>query len=212
MQISYPITSKFLEQESFRKMPHSGIDFAMNLNEPLRAVESGIVKIVDFENTNVGKGVLIKMDNGQTLIYGHLNKFAEGLTDGQRVNVGDLIGYAGSTGHSTGVHLHFGLKDVNGNYLDPSHYIDKIQNMNDPIFLANAQKAVEFVPQQTENVFTFTNFFKGQETFNQELLKLFKTNFTTLISDIKQYSLSFISSIDYTIIIQNFHDFIQFFF
>jgi murein DD-endopeptidase MepM/ murein hydrolase activator NlpD len=113
----YRITSKFSQQESFRLKPHSGIDFKMEIGEPIRSIKDGVVTIKDFGNVNIGKTVLVKWDDGRTAIYGHLNDFS--VTNGQHVHAGDLLGHAGNTGFSTGSHLHFGLKE-NGHFIDPS--------------------------------------------------------------------------------------------
>jgi hypothetical protein len=127
----YRITSKFSQQESFRLKPHSGIDFKMEIGEPIRSIKDGVVTIKDFGNVNAGKTVLVKWDGEtKTAIYGHLNDFS--VKNGQHVHAGDLLGHAGNTGFSTGSHLHFGLKE-NGHFIDPSSYIDNIQNMNTTI-------------------------------------------------------------------------------
>lgn len=134
----YKITSRFGQQESFRSHGHSGIDFKMEIGEPIRSIKNGIVTIKDFGNVNAGKTVLVKWDDGQTAIYGHLNDFT--VKSGQYVHSGDVLGHAGNTGFSTGSHLHFGLKE-NGHFIDPSEYIADIQNMNQPVNIA--QQVVE---------------------------------------------------------------------
>jgi hypothetical protein len=124
----YKITSRFGQQESFRLKSHSGIDFKMEIGEPIRSIKEGVVRIADYGNTNAGKTVFVKWEDGRTAIYGHLNDFA--VKNGQHVQTGDLLGHAGNTGFSTGSHLHFGLKNGDGQLLDPSPYISDIQNMN----------------------------------------------------------------------------------
>jgi hypothetical protein len=73
---------------------------------------------------NYGRTVKIShADNFETL-YAHMSRFAEGMGPGSRVRKGDLIGYIGSTGRSTGAHLHFSVI-VNGQFVDPAPYISE---------------------------------------------------------------------------------------
>lgn len=131
----YKITSNYFAKESFRNSPHLGVDFKMETGTPLRSVREGVIeKVIDYGNVNAGKCIKVKFDNGDTAIYGHLSEFT--VKEGQHVNVGDLIGYSGNSGFSTGSHLHFGLKNGDGNFIDPSPYINDIQNMNNPRYFA----------------------------------------------------------------------------
>jgi hypothetical protein len=146
----YRITSRFGQQESFRSSGHSGIDFAMEKGESIRSIKSGFVEIHDYGNLNAGKTVLVKWEDGKTAIYGHLNDFS--VKDGQHVQAGDLLGHAGNTGHSFGNHLHFGLKE-NGHFIDPSPYIEDIQNMN-------VKQFVQHIPEPSKikmNFFDYMN-------------------------------------------------------
>lgn len=145
----YKITSMFRQQESFRNSPHSGLDFKMESGTPLRSLKDGIVeKVIDYGNVNAGRCIKVKFENGDTAIYGHLSKFS--VKEGQQVHAGDLIGYSGNSGFSTGSHLHFGIKDGNGRIKDPSPYIEDIQNMNSPNY---------FVQHTPEVVNLKVNFF-----------------------------------------------------
>jgi hypothetical protein len=150
MEFMYRITSRFSQQESFRIKPHSGYDFKMEIGEPIRSIKDGVVTVKDFGNINAGKTVLVKWDGeDKTAIYGHLNDFA--VKSGQHVHTGDLLGHSGNTGFSTGSHLHFGLKNAEGQFIDPSAYIDDIQNMN----TNEAQHIPEAVTQVKLNFFDF---------------------------------------------------------
>lgn len=190
----YKITSRFMQQESFRKYGHSGIDFSMEYGEPLRAIKSGIIHIKDFGNFNAGKTVLIESD-GKFYIYGHLSKFAN-IKEGQHVNVGDLIGYAGNSGFSTGTHLHFGIREGN-RYLDPSPYIEHIQNMNNPTKLQALVQKAEGVTHSTN--ISFSDIVNGANIY-QELFNSIKLNIIHLVT-----------SIDYSVVIQYFKHLFQFF-
>lgn len=148
--MKYKITSGFWEKENFRDKPHTGIDFKMEIGEPLRSIKDGVAHIYDYGNKNAGKTVIIEGDDGKKYIYGHLSEFK--VQDGQIVNKGDMIGLSGNTGNSTGAHLHFGLKDASGKFIDPSSYIDLIQNMNNPNFIK------QHVKQHVADTIQKTNF------------------------------------------------------
>ena len=96
---------------------HMGIDIGAAEGTPIYAAEGGTVS----ESSGSGYGNLIIIDTGAGIqeYYGHMSAF--GVSDGATVKKGDLIGYVGSTGNSTGPHLHFGvLKD--GEWVDPMAY------------------------------------------------------------------------------------------
>jgi murein DD-endopeptidase MepM/ murein hydrolase activator NlpD len=121
------ITSRYGEMESFRTHPHNGIDLNYPLGTNVNSVHSGVVeKVVDYVD-NIGKGVIIKNDNGETSIYGHLNDIA--VKEGQRVGEGSIIGHSGSTGHSTGNHLHYAEK-IDGSFVDPTHHFNDLASIN----------------------------------------------------------------------------------
>jgi murein DD-endopeptidase MepM/ murein hydrolase activator NlpD len=134
-------TSPFGALEEIRNgKPHSGIDFSMEIGTPIRAIEDGVIHLKDFGNTNAGKTVLLEMEDGKTAIFGHLKEFV--AREGMKVEKGDLIAYSGNTGHSTGPHLHFGLKDSTG-YLDPTGYTQTIQEMALPKTPTFLEKFIE---------------------------------------------------------------------
>ena len=207
--MTWKITSKFGEQEAFRHRPHTGIDFGMPSGTELRSIHSGeIVKIVDYGNSNLGKGVFVKWQDGKVSIYGHLSEFAKGIKVGDKVQAGDLLGYAGSTGRSTGNHLHFAVKEGE-RFLDPSPYIDLIQNMDNPTLLA---KMSDTIPQPvqipSDNLFTISNIFKQTNVYS-DLLQLFKANLITFLSEVKLNVILTIS--DYSIFSQYLKYVLQFF-
>lgn len=119
-------TSDFGAMEEIRKgIPHTGQDYAMEIGTQVEAVASGIIqKIVDFGDVNAGKTIIMKLDNGQQAIYGHLSDFL--VQEGQRVAPGQAIALSGNSGASTGPHLHFAIRE-NGQFVDPSGYEPAIQ-------------------------------------------------------------------------------------
>lgn len=121
-------TSNFGALEEIRNgVPHSGNDYAMEIGTRIEAVGSGVIqKIVDYGDVNAGKTVIMQLDNGQQAVYGHLSQFL--AKEGQRVSQGDPIALSGSSGFSSGPHLHFAIKD-HGTFVDPSNYEPIIQQM-----------------------------------------------------------------------------------
>jgi len=96
---------------------HNGTDFAAPTGTPVRATASGVVTARSRDRGR-GNYVSIRHSNGFASHYYHMQRFAAGLRAGQRVEQGQLIGTVGSTGLSTGPHLHYGLVK-NGRYLNP---------------------------------------------------------------------------------------------
>ncbi|VAX31700.1 Peptidase, M23/M37 family [hydrothermal vent metagenome] len=97
--------------------PHLGIDFAAKRGTPVRAAGDGVISFVG-NNGGYGKSIIIKHKNGYKTLYGHLSAFARGIKKGKRVKQEDFIGRVGSTGLSTGPHLHYTLYK-NGKAINP---------------------------------------------------------------------------------------------
>ena len=89
----------------FNKM-HKGIDFAAPIGTPIYAGGNGIVEYVG-RNGGYGKYIRIRHNNEYKTAYAHLNSYKKGISKGVRVNQGEVIGYVGNTGRSTGPHLHY---------------------------------------------------------------------------------------------------------
>lgn len=83
---------------------HHGVDLALPMGEPVFAVFNGVIKLSMY-GKGYGNYVIIKHDNGLETLYAHLSK--RSVKAGQRVKAGQMIGAVGSTGYSTGPHLHF---------------------------------------------------------------------------------------------------------
>lgn len=97
--------------------PHNGVDFAAPLGTPVRTVGDGVVVQAGY-GPSTGNCVRIKHNDRYTTEYMHLHSIGKTVRKGARVGRGDVIGTVGSTGLSSGVHLHFGLFDK-GKYVDP---------------------------------------------------------------------------------------------
>ncbi len=98
-------------------MPHNGVDFVADAGTPVFAACHGSVESVG-ESGPSGNLVTIRHADGITTGYAHLSRFAPRLAPGQSVETRQLVGYVGSTGRSTGAHLHFSAKR-NGVFIDP---------------------------------------------------------------------------------------------
>jgi murein DD-endopeptidase MepM/ murein hydrolase activator NlpD len=100
----------------FTKM-HTGVDWATPYGTPIFASGNGVVEKVGWEG-GYGKYVRLKHNNGYETAYGHMSAFAKGMEPGKRVRQGQVIGFVGSTGMSTGAHVHYEIL-VNGRFVDP---------------------------------------------------------------------------------------------
>jgi murein DD-endopeptidase MepM/ murein hydrolase activator NlpD len=96
---------------------HTGVDWATPYGTPIFASGNGVVEKVGREG-GYGKYVRLKHNNGYETAYGHMSAFAKGLEPGKRVRQGQVIGFVGSTGQSTGPHVHYEIL-VNGRFVDP---------------------------------------------------------------------------------------------
>lgn len=117
-RISSPFGSREMDGEQEN---HSGIDIPAPAGTPIYAAAPGVVST----NAHWSYGICVKVSvDGQTTnVYGHMLSRAEGITDGVQVEAGQLIGYVGSTGNSTGNHLHFQV-NINGIAVDPMSYFE----------------------------------------------------------------------------------------
>ena len=96
---------------------HPGVDYAAPRGTPILAAGNGVVERAG-PSSGYGNFTLIKHTNGYETAYGHQTAFAKGIAPGVSVRQGQIIGYVGSTGLSTGPHLHFEIR-VNGQPVDP---------------------------------------------------------------------------------------------
>jgi murein DD-endopeptidase MepM/ murein hydrolase activator NlpD len=96
---------------------HTGVDWATPYGTPIFASGNGVVEVAGVEG-GYGKYVKLKHNNGYETAYGHMSAFAKGLEVGKRVRQGQVIGFVGSTGQSTGPHVHYEIL-VNGRFVDP---------------------------------------------------------------------------------------------
>ena len=117
--ISRTVTSTYGKRAS-RGDFHTGIDLAGKYGDNIYAFKSGTVIKVQHSNVSYGNMVLIKHSDGSKTRYAHMSSII--VKSGQYVGCGDTIGYMGSTGNSTGVHLHFEII-ISGKTVNPYNYI-----------------------------------------------------------------------------------------
>jgi len=99
---------------------HSGLDMGAPKGTLIRAALDGTVQFVRYKNTGYGYHLAIDHGGGFVTIYAHCSKIL--VTEGQTVKAGDIIAQVGSTGRSTGEHLHFDVR-VNGEKQNPRNYL-----------------------------------------------------------------------------------------
>jgi murein DD-endopeptidase MepM/ murein hydrolase activator NlpD len=104
-----------------RYRAHLGIDYANCTGTKIKATSKGKIVYRGWKG-GYGKCIIIQHPNGVRSLYAHMSRFRKGLRVGSRVPQGKIIGYVGSTGRSTGAHLHFGMYK-NGKAINPARYI-----------------------------------------------------------------------------------------
>ncbi len=115
----YPITQKYgevIEGVTKDNKPHTGIDYGCPIATPILASEAGTVMFASFDHTGYGLTVIIQHTGGKATLYAHLSLITPGLTVGGKVERSQVIGYSGTTGNSTGPHLHFEARTQALNY------------------------------------------------------------------------------------------------
>jgi hypothetical protein len=110
----YPITQPYggTDTSAF----HTGIDYACPLNTRILASGGGTVVFCGWDSTGYGNCVILQHKDGKATLYAHLASFPVGQGIGQRIAQGEVIGFSGSTGNSTGHHLHFEARRVWNDY------------------------------------------------------------------------------------------------
>ena len=117
---------------------HKGVDYAAPRGTPIKAAGDGKVLLAGRRG-GYGNTVIIKHGNAYQTLYGHMQGFAKGVTTGSTVKQGQVIGYIGTTGLSTGPHLHYEFQ-VNGVHVDP---LSQKVPMADPIAKAERQRFLQ---------------------------------------------------------------------
>lgn len=124
-----PVSGKITSEYAYRIHPisgeylfHSGLDIGANMGDDIKSVLDGKVTEIDTDGeTSYGKYIIVSHSSGTSTLYGHCSKII--AKKGQSVKKGDVIAKVGSTGNSTGPHLHFEVR-VNGTRLNPRWFAD----------------------------------------------------------------------------------------
>lgn len=153
-RVSSPFTNKRYHPVLKRYRAHLGTDFAAPTGRNIYAAADGKVEFVGTQS-GYGKTVIINHQNGYKTLYAHQNGFAKGLRQGQMIKKGTHIGYVGSTGLSSGPHLHLGMYK-NNVAIDPMTVLQKpkfegLDPKEKPIFLANTKAIISKFNNQIEN-------------------------------------------------------------
>lgn len=104
---------------------HTGYDFSASSGTPIRAAVGGTVVSAGWDPI-YGWQTIIKTKNGFTTQYGHQIRDPKKLHAGMHIKAGQVIGRVGATGYATGPHLHFGVENRKGNWIDPMKWLEKI--------------------------------------------------------------------------------------
>lgn len=128
--MKFRLSSEYGELSPVRdNIPHHGIDLAMPSGTELRSVMDGVVeRVVDYGSDNLGRGVFVRNEDGTLSIYGHMSQIK--VKVGEHLHASESIGFSGNTGHSTASHLHYGMKDINGHWINPTPYAEQVSNMS----------------------------------------------------------------------------------
>lgn len=126
--------------------PHVGVDLVARYGEPVMAVADGKVQSAGWQG-ELGNCVRIEHPHAVVSIYGHLSKITDGLRPGSYVRVGQVIGRVGSTGLSTGPHLHFAI-EKGGTYVNP---MNQRLGENHPPVSARMQPLFDDIKQRYES-------------------------------------------------------------
>lgn len=159
--LRYSYISSYFSKKRFHPIlkvwrPHHGLDYSAPTGTPVASIGGGVVTYKGWKG-GYGNLVEIKHINNFRSRYGHLSKFAKGIYKGKRVTMGELIGYVGSTGLSTGPHLHFELHK-NGAPINPlkvqlprapavkKKYLAEYEQMRDSL-IKHVEEILEPVPE-----------------------------------------------------------------
>jgi hypothetical protein len=124
----FDVSAPFGALDEVHLTPHTGLDLVMESGTKLFSPVDGIIsKVVDYGSENIGRGIVIKTDSGESVIMGHLSRV--NVNEGQSIQEGDFVALSGNTGYSTGGHLHLGMRSENGEFINP----EKLVSQNDGV-------------------------------------------------------------------------------
>ncbi|PRY90806.1 murein DD-endopeptidase MepM/ murein hydrolase activator NlpD [Mongoliibacter ruber] len=141
------ITSEF----GFRRFRwHHGTDLRLRTGDPIYSVFDGIVRVRSFDRNGYGYYIVVRHKNGLETLYGHMSKLIAEV--GQEVKAGDILGLGGSTGRSTGPHLHFEVR-YQGLSINPTEMFDfNLGRLRSDVYMITAS-SFDHVIQTQEAVY-----------------------------------------------------------
>jgi hypothetical protein len=149
---------------SWRGRNHNGIDYPLPEGTPISVIQPGTVADAGFRDNGYGNQVKVNHPGGVSSFYAHLSSI--NVASGQKIDPGTVIGKIGTTGHSTGPHLHFEV-DVNGTVSNPEPYEDKLFRFGGNVKV-KAKKGEHGAPDQKVNTVTkqqsIEDFIKGTKS------------------------------------------------
>lgn len=119
------ITAKYGEVSKLHPKGHTGVDIGVSEGTPILSVHDGVVDKIYDGGTSLGNGVVVSFEDGTKGIYGHMSEV--NVKVGELVQDGQILGFSGNTGRSTGPHLHFSMVE-NGQYVDPTSLVEHTVN------------------------------------------------------------------------------------
>ena len=137
----YEITSQYgnrTDPFTGKASNHNGVDFALPLDTEVKSNVNGTVWAVEYQEKGFGNYVIVADSSGKFHYYAHLNQASVQM--GDYISVGDTLGLSGSTGRSTGPHLHYEVRDVLNKKYDPNDYIT---NISSPVEGDNVVNAIK---------------------------------------------------------------------
>lgn len=177
------ISSKYGESRGGGKR-HAGIDYAVPKGTPIYSPVDGVVSTNSNDPKGFGNYAVIKDANGKTHFFGHMAERSK-LKVGQKVSRGDQVGVVGSTGHSTGPHLHYEIRDSSGKKgtsIDPNAYFSQSGLGNGPKVRLNKSYDTNNTMERSSAPISFktTNKGEGAADTNTVLIALVKVIVETL--------------------------------
>ena len=133
------VTSGYGWRSQFNRM-HHGVDLRLNTGDTVRVAMTGIVKRIAYDSDGYGNYVVISHPEGMETVYGHLQYAL--VSQGQSVTIGMPIGIGGSTGNSTGPHLHFEAR-MNGVAIDPTKIFNLSSQLSDSYAMHKEDKTYD---------------------------------------------------------------------
>ena len=139
-QGDYPITLDYGEKWLplyTDESPHRGIDYGCPMGTPILASDDGYVTFIGRLKEGYGNYIILSHEKGYATVYAHLSEIL--VRDNQRVTKGQVIGKSGSTGNSSGPHLHFEVR-INGIKIDPKTVLQSVIDTNPSNYTPQPEK------------------------------------------------------------------------